>query len=36
MDLISKIGVIMVIGGMLVTILGIVMQILAMAIEELW
>ena len=36
MDLMSKIGVIMVIGGMLVTILGIVMQILAMAIEELW
>ena len=34
MDLMNKIGVIMTIGGMLVTFLGIIVQILAMALEE--
>ena len=36
MDLMNKIGVIMTLGGMLATVLGIVVQILAMALEELW
>ena len=36
MDLMNKIGVIMCVGGMLVTVLGIIVQILAMALEELW
>lgn len=36
MDLMNKIGVIMVVSGMLATILGVVLQILAMAIEEIW
>ena len=36
MDLMNKIGVIMCVGGMLVTVLGIIVQILAMALEEIW
>lgn len=36
MDLMNKIGMIMCIGGMLVTVLGIIVQILAMALEEIW
>lgn len=36
MDLMSKIGVIMVVGGMLITVLGVIVQILAMALEEIW
>ena len=36
MDLMNKIGIIMVVSGMLCTILGVVLQILAMAIEEIW
>ena len=36
MDLMNKIGVIMTISGMLITILGVVTQILAHALEELW
>lgn len=36
MDLINKIGVVMVIGGMLTTGLGVIVQILAMALEEIW
>lgn len=36
MDLMSKIGMIMCVGGMLVTVLGIIVQILAMALEEIW
>lgn len=36
MDLMNRIGVIMVVGGMLVTVLGVIVQILAMAIEEIW
>lgn len=36
MDLMSKIGVLMVVGGMLATVLGVIIQILAMAIEEIW
>ena len=36
MDLMNKVGVIMAIGGMLVTVLGVIVQILAMALEEMW
>lgn len=36
MDLMNRIGVIMVIGGTLVTFLGVIVQILAMALEEIW
>ena len=36
MDLMSKIGVIMVVSGMLLTVLGVIVQILAMALEEIW
>ena len=36
MEIMNKIGVIMVVSGMLLTVLGIVVQILAMALEELW
>lgn len=36
MDLMSKIGAFMVIGGMLFTVLGVIVQILVMAIEEIW
>ena len=36
MDLINKIGVVMVIVGMLTTVLGVIVQILAMALEEIW
>lgn len=36
MDLMGKIGVLMVVGGMLITVLGVIVQILAMAIEEIW
>lgn len=36
MDLMNKIGVLMVIGGVLATVLGVIVQILAMAIEEIW
>lgn len=36
MDLMNRIGMIMVIGGMLVTVLGVIVQILAMALEEIW
>lgn len=35
MDLMNRIGMIMCIGGMLVTVLGVIVQILAMALEEL-
>ena len=36
MDLMNKIGVILTIGGMLITVLGVIVQILALALEELW
>ena len=36
MDLMNKIGMIMCVGGMLVTVLGVIVQILAMALEEIW
>lgn len=36
MDLMNKIGMVMAIGGMLITILGVIVQILAMALEEIW
>lgn len=36
MDLMNKIGMVMVIGGMLITILGVAVQILAMVLEEIW
>lgn len=36
MDLMNKIGMIMVVGGMLTTVLGVIVQILAMALEEIW
>ncbi len=36
MDLMNKVGVIMVVSGMLLTVLGVIVQILAMALEELW
>ncbi len=36
MDLMNKVGVIMTIGGIFLTVVGIVVQILAMALEELW
>lgn len=36
MDVMSKIGVVMVIGGMLTTVLGVIVQLLAMALEEIW
>lgn len=36
MNLMSKIGMLMVVGGTLVTVLGVIVQILAMAIEEIW
>jgi len=36
MDLMNKIGVVMTIGGMLTTVFGVIVQILAMALEEIW
>ena len=36
MEMMNKIGVIMVVSGMLLTVLGVIVQILAMAIEEIW
>lgn len=36
MNLMNKIGIIMCVGGMLVTVLGVIVQILAMALEEIW
>ena len=36
MEIINKIGVIMVVSGMLLSVLGIIVQILAMALEEIW
>ncbi len=36
METMNKIGVMMAVGGMLLTVLGIIVQILAMALEEIW
>ena len=36
MELMNKIGVIMVVSGMLLTVFGVIVQILAMALEEIW
>ena len=36
MEIMNKIGVIMVVSGMLLSVLGIIVQILAMALEEIW
>lgn len=36
MEIMNKIGVILVVSGMLLTVLGVIVQILAMALEEIW
>lgn len=36
MEIMNKVGVIMVVSGMLLTVLGTIVQILAMALEEIW
>lgn len=36
MEIMNKIGVIMVVSGMLLTVLGVIVQIFAMALEEIW
>ena len=36
MEIMNKIGVIMVVSGMLLTVLEVIVQILAMALEEIW
>ena len=36
MELMSKIGMLMVAGGLLTTILGIVIQLFVMMLEEIW
>lgn len=36
MEIMNKIGVIMVVSGTLLTVLGVIVQILAMALEEIW
>lgn len=36
MEIMNKIGVIMAVSGMLLTVLGVIVQLLAMALEEIW